>query len=135
MSQDTIDLVKAMVAIFAVFAISTLAMLYLLVAYRLFGGNLPVIGSLPAYQPGAAVPMLVETRFLVALGRNAADGERAGAAPDQRHHRHGHADLRQGDDAAGDGHVRHDRRPLGLCAADQLAANWAWPGSTGWASR
>jgi hypothetical protein len=68
MSQDTIDLVKAMLAIFIVFALSTLAMLYLLVAYRIFGGNLPVIGSLPGYQPDAAVPMLMETRFLVTLG-------------------------------------------------------------------
>ena len=68
MSQDTIDLVKAMLAIFLVFAISTLAILYLLVAYHLFGGNLPVIGSLPPYQPNAIVPMLMETRVLVVLG-------------------------------------------------------------------
>ena len=68
MSQDTIDLAKAMVATCALFAVSTLALLYLIVAYRLFGGNLPVIGSLPDYQPGAAVPMLMETRFLVQLG-------------------------------------------------------------------
>jgi len=68
MSQDTIDLIKAMLAIFLLFAISTLAMLYLLLAYRLYGGNLPVINALPAYQPGGAVPLLVGVQPLVVLG-------------------------------------------------------------------
>lgn len=68
MSQDVIDLIKAMLAIFVVFALATLAILYLLVGYRIFGGNLPVIGDLPAYQPGAAVPMLVDPRVLILLG-------------------------------------------------------------------
>ena len=68
MSQDTIDLLKAMVVIVLVFALSTLVMLYLLFAYRTFGGNLPVIGSLPSYEPPAAIPLLVDVRWLVVLG-------------------------------------------------------------------
>jgi len=68
MSQDTIDLIKAMFAIFLAFAISTVAMLYLLVGLQLAGGNLPIVGDLPSYQPGAAVPLLMDVRNLVTLG-------------------------------------------------------------------
>lgn len=68
MSQDVIDLVKAMLAIFFVFALSTLAILYILVGYRLFGGNLPVIGDLPGYQAGSALPLFVDLRIPILLG-------------------------------------------------------------------
>jgi len=68
MSQDVVDLIKAMLAIFFVFALATLTMLYILVGYRLFGGNLPVIGDLPGYQAGAAVPLFTDTRMLILLG-------------------------------------------------------------------
>ena len=68
MSQDTIDLVKVMVVSLLIFAISTIAVVYLLVLFRTYGGNVPVIGKLPSLDLGAIIPALAQTRLLVILG-------------------------------------------------------------------
>ena len=68
MSQDTIDLIKVMVVSLLIFAISTIAMVYLLVLYRTFGGSVPVIGKLPSLDLGAMIPALTQTRLFVILG-------------------------------------------------------------------
>lgn len=68
MSQDTIDLIKVMVVSLLIFAISTIAIVYLLVVFRTYGGSVPVIGKLPSLDLGAIIPALAETRLLVILG-------------------------------------------------------------------
>lgn len=68
MSQDTIDLLKVIVVTFLLMSAATLLMFYTAFALRTYGGNLPVLGDLPAYDPPSAVPVLVDTRFLVVLG-------------------------------------------------------------------
>ncbi len=68
MSQDTIDLLKVMVVSLLIFAISTLAVVYLLVLFRTYGGNLPVVGQLPSLDLGAIIPTLTQTRLFVIFG-------------------------------------------------------------------
>lgn len=67
MSQDTLDLLKVLVATALVFAISTLVMLYVIYLMAQYGGNLPMIGSLPLRAPPEMVPMLADNRIFSTL--------------------------------------------------------------------
>lgn len=67
MSQDTLDLLKVLVATALVFAISTLVMLYVIYLLAQYGGNLPMIGSLPLRAPPEMVPMLADSRIFSTL--------------------------------------------------------------------
>jgi hypothetical protein len=68
MSNDTIDLLKVLVVTFLVMALATAVLFFLGEAFQTYGGSLPLIGDLPAYNPPAAVPVLVDTRWLVVVG-------------------------------------------------------------------
>lgn len=67
MSQDTIDLLKVLVATVLVFTVSTLAMLYVIYLLAQYGADLPMIGSLPLNAPPEMLPLLAENRILPAL--------------------------------------------------------------------
>ena len=67
MSQDTLDLLKVLVATALVFVISTLVMLYVIYLLAQYGGNLPMIGSLPLRAPPEMVPMLADNRIFSTL--------------------------------------------------------------------
>jgi hypothetical protein len=66
-SQDTIDLLKVLVATALVFTVSTLAMLYVVYLLAQYGADLPMIGSLPLSAPPEMLPMLADNRLLPAL--------------------------------------------------------------------
>lgn len=67
MSQDTIDLLKVLVAVALVFTVSTLTMLYVIYLLAQYGADLPMIGSLPLSAPPEMLPMLADNRLLPAL--------------------------------------------------------------------
>lgn len=67
MSQDTIDLLKVLVATALVFAAGTLAMLYVIFLLAHYGANLPMIGALPLQAPPELVPLLVDSRVFPTL--------------------------------------------------------------------
>jgi hypothetical protein len=68
MSQDTIDLLKVMVVAFVLFAAGALALFFVSAALREYGGSLPVIGNLRAYDPPSAIPVIVDMRWVVVVG-------------------------------------------------------------------
>lgn len=68
MTQDTIDLIKVMVVTFLALALGTVAMFFVASLLRTYGGDLPVIGDLRAYDPPAAIPVIVDIRLFVVLG-------------------------------------------------------------------
>ncbi|MFD2649752.1 hypothetical protein ACFSX5_18350 [Devosia albogilva] len=67
MSQDTIDLLKVLVATALVFAGGTLVMLYVIFLLAQYGANLPMIGALPLQAPPELVPVLVDSRVFPTL--------------------------------------------------------------------
>ena len=67
MSQENIELIKVWVATALVFAVGTLVMLYVILLLRRYGGDLPLIGSLPVASPPGMVPLLADPRLFVVL--------------------------------------------------------------------
>lgn len=61
------DLLKVLVAVLIIFAISTLAMLYGILLLAEYGGNLPMIGSLPLSAPPEMVPLLANSGLFTTL--------------------------------------------------------------------
>jgi hypothetical protein len=68
MSNDTTDLLKVLVVTFVLMALATALLFLIGEAFQTYGSGLPLIGDLPAYQPPSAVPVLVDTRWLVIVG-------------------------------------------------------------------
>lgn len=67
MSQDIIDLLKVLAVTFVVFAGSTLVMLYAILLIAQYGGNLPMVGSVPLTAPPEMIPLLAESRVFSTL--------------------------------------------------------------------
>jgi len=61
------ELLKVLAAVLIVFALSTLIMLYSIYLLAQYGGNLPMIGSLPLSAPPEMVPLLTESRVFSIL--------------------------------------------------------------------
>jgi hypothetical protein len=67
MTQDFTDLLKVLVAVVLVFALGTVVMLYAIYLLAQYGGNLPMVGSLPLNAPPEMVPMLADNRLFTTL--------------------------------------------------------------------
>jgi hypothetical protein len=67
LSQDTGELLKVLFATALVFAVGTLAMLYLILLFAQYGGDLPMVGSLPLSAPPEMVPLLADTELFSTL--------------------------------------------------------------------
>lgn len=61
------DLLKVLAAVLIVFSVSTLVMLYGIYLLAQYGGNLPMVGSLPLSAPPEMVPLLTESRVFSTL--------------------------------------------------------------------
>src|SRR5690554_3618104 len=67
MSRDFTDLLKVLAATALVFAAGTLVMLYVIYLFAQYGGDLPMVGSLPLNAPPEMVPMLADNRIFATL--------------------------------------------------------------------
>lgn len=62
------DLLKVLVAVLLLFGVSTLIMLYAILLLAQYGGNLPMVGSVPLMAPPELVPLLAQSRVFSTLG-------------------------------------------------------------------
>ncbi|UYO00113.1 MAG: hypothetical protein KIT02_02445 [Devosia sp.] len=67
MSQDTMELIKVLMVTVVIFAASTLVMLYGIALLAQYGGNLPMVGSLPLAAPPELIPLLADSRLFSTL--------------------------------------------------------------------
>jgi hypothetical protein len=67
LSQDTTDLLKVIAVTLVLFAAATLVMLYGIALFAQYGGDLPMVGSLPLNAPPELIPLLADSRVFTTL--------------------------------------------------------------------